>query len=57
MDFHRVHWHNGFWSNFHNRRVSNGDQVSRLAGLATKSKPSVDFSEYWQRHGKASPSR
>jgi hypothetical protein len=33
-----------------NRRVSNGDQVSRLAGLATKQKPSVDFSGYWQRH-------
>jgi transposase-like protein len=33
-----------------NRRVSNGDQVSRLAGLATKAKPSVDFSGYWQRH-------
>src|SRR3954447_3570377 len=32
-----------------NRRVSNGDQVSRLAGLATKQKPSVDFSGYWQR--------
>jgi transposase-like protein len=33
-----------------NRRVSNGDQVSRLAGLAMKGKPSVDFSGYWQRH-------
>jgi hypothetical protein len=33
-----------------NRRVSNGEQVSRLAALATKSKPSVDFSGYWQRH-------
>jgi hypothetical protein len=33
-----------------NRRVSNGDQVSRVAGLAMKAKPSVDFSGYWQRH-------
>lgn len=33
-----------------NRRVPNGDQVSRVAGLALASKPSVDFSGYWQRH-------
>jgi hypothetical protein len=33
-----------------NRRVANGEQVSRLAGLATKNKPSVDFTGYWQRH-------
>ncbi len=33
-----------------NRRVSNGDQVSRLAGLAMAQKASVDFSGYWQRH-------
>ena len=33
-----------------NRRVSNGDQVSRIAGLAMQSKPRVDFSGYWQRH-------
>jgi transposase-like protein len=33
-----------------NRRASNGDQVARLAGLALKNKPSVDFSGYWQRH-------
>ena len=33
-----------------NRRVDNGAQVSRLAGLAMKRKPSVDFSGYWQRH-------
>jgi hypothetical protein len=32
-----------------NRRVSNGEQVNRLAGLAMKNKPSVDFSGYWQR--------
>jgi hypothetical protein len=35
-----------------NRRVSNGEQVSRLAGLSLKAKPSVDFSGYWQRHVK-----
>jgi hypothetical protein len=33
-----------------NRRVDNGAQVQRLAGLAMKRKPSVDFSGYWQRH-------
>jgi hypothetical protein len=33
-----------------NRRASNGEQVSHLAGLALKVKPSVDFSGYWQRH-------
>jgi transposase-like protein len=33
-----------------NRRVSNGDQLQRLAGLAMMRKPSVDFSGYWQRH-------
>jgi transposase-like protein len=33
-----------------NRRVSNGDQTYRVAGLAMKAKPSVDFSGYWQRH-------
>ena len=33
-----------------NRRQSNGKQVNRLAGLALKSKSSVDFSGYWQRH-------
>ena len=37
-----------------NRRVSNGDQVRRVAGLALGRKPSVDFSGYWQRHIKAS---
>ena len=35
-----------------NRRVSNGDQVRRVAGLALGRKPSVDFSWYWQRHVK-----
>lgn len=33
-----------------NRRVSNGDQVSRIAGLALKCGKSVDFTGYWQRH-------
>lgn len=33
-----------------NRRVANGDQVDRVATLAMKRKPSVDFSGYWQRH-------
>ena len=33
-----------------NRRLSNGEQVDRLGGLALKAKPSVDFSGYWQRH-------
>jgi transposase-like protein len=32
-----------------NRRVSNGEQVKRLAGYAMTRKPSVDFSGYWQR--------
>jgi hypothetical protein len=34
----------------HNRRVSNGDQVSRVAALAMKRGKSVDFTGYWQRH-------
>ena len=33
-----------------NRRLSNGEQVNRIAGLAMVSKPSVDFTGYWQRH-------
>jgi transposase-like protein len=36
-----------------NRRVSNGDQVNRVTTLALASKPSVDFSGYWQRHVQA----
>ena len=36
-----------------NRRVTNGEQVRTVAHLATKSKPSVDFSGYYQRHVKA----
>jgi transposase-like protein len=33
-----------------NRRVSNGDQVRRIASLAMKRSRSVDFTGYWQRH-------
>jgi len=33
-----------------NRRVSNGDQVNRIAALALKRGKSVDFAGYWQRH-------
>jgi hypothetical protein len=33
-----------------NRRMSNGDQVTRLAGFAMHRKPSQDFCGYWQRH-------
>jgi hypothetical protein len=36
-----------------NRRVSNGEQINRLVGLALKAKPSVDFGGYWQRHVEA----
>ncbi len=33
-----------------NRRLSNGEQVGRVATLAMASKQSVDFCGYWQRH-------
>ena len=33
-----------------NRRSSNGEQVTRVAGLALANKPSVDFTGYWQKH-------
>jgi len=33
-----------------NHRVSNGDQVNRVAALAMKRGKSVDFTGYWQRH-------
>jgi transposase-like protein len=33
-----------------NRRLSNGEQVKRVAGLAMASNASVDFTGYWQRH-------
>ena len=33
-----------------NRRVSNGEQVQRVAASAMSRKPSVDFGGYWQRH-------
>jgi hypothetical protein len=36
-----------------NRRVTNGEQVHRVTGLALSRKPSVDFGGYWQRHIKA----
>ncbi len=32
-----------------NRRVSNGEQVQQVVGLALAAKPSVDFCGYWQR--------
>jgi hypothetical protein len=35
-----------------NRRLSNGEQVHRVAGLALKAKASVDFTGYWQRHSR-----
>jgi hypothetical protein len=44
------------WRNRHrqtgggNGRVSNGDQVSRVAALAMKRCESMDFPGYWQRH-------
>jgi transposase-like protein len=38
-----------------NRRLSNGEQVNRLVGLALTNKPSVDFSGYWQRHVQGQP--
>jgi hypothetical protein len=33
-----------------NQRISNGEQVSHVAGLAMLAKQSVDFCGYWQRH-------
>jgi hypothetical protein len=33
-----------------NRRLSNGEQVNRVARLAMAAKRSVDFCGYWQRH-------
>jgi hypothetical protein len=32
------------------RRLSNGEQVHRVAGLAMASKAGVDFTGYWQRY-------
>jgi hypothetical protein len=37
------------WREDH-RRMSNGEQVHRLAGLAMAKKASSDFTGYWQRH-------
>jgi hypothetical protein len=34
----------------YNRRVSNGDQVNRIAAPAMKPGKPVDFTGYWQRH-------
>jgi hypothetical protein len=36
-----------------NRRVSNGEQVNRIAVLALKRGKSVDFIGYWQRHAQS----
>ena len=36
------------WREDH-RRISNGDQVNMISGLAMKRGPSVDFCRYWQR--------
>jgi ISXO2-like transposase domain len=35
-----------------NRRLSNGEQVHRVAGLAMLSKASLDFTGYWQRRAR-----
>ena len=37
------------WREDH-RRMSNGNQVHAIAGLAMNGRPSVDFCGYWQRH-------
>lgn len=37
------------WREDH-RRISNGDQVHMVSGLAMKRGASVDFGGYWQRH-------
>ena len=36
-----------------NRRVGNGDQLRRLAKLATMKETSIDFVGYWQRQAQA----
>jgi hypothetical protein len=33
-----------------NRRISNGEQVNRVAALALKRGKSEDFTGYWRRH-------
>lgn len=35
------------------RRLANGEQVDRVVALAMTTKPSVDFTGYWQRHKSA----
>jgi hypothetical protein len=37
------------WREDH-RRDSNGEQITAVAQLAMRNKPSVDFCGYWQRH-------
>jgi hypothetical protein len=37
------------WREDH-RRISNGEQVHMVSGLAMKREPSVDFCGYWQRY-------
>ncbi len=37
------------WREDH-RRDSNGEQITTVAQLAMRNKPSVDFCGYWQRH-------
>ena len=37
------------WREDH-RRMSNGEQIATVSGLALSRPPSVDFSGYWQRH-------
>ena len=34
-------------------RVSNGDQVNRIAALALKRGRSIDFTGYWQHHAQS----
>ena len=37
------------WREDH-RRLSNGDQTFRFAGLVMRKRQSPDFTGYWQRH-------
>jgi hypothetical protein len=38
-----------------NRRMSNDEQVGRVAGLAVEARKSVDFTGYWQSTAQAFP--
>ena len=40
-----------------NRRISNGEQVNRVARPAMISKPRVDFVGYWQRRRETTNAR